>query len=50
MEEYFNLLDKVAERLARKADQGEAIAFNLERIERILNIAEREIETVNKAG
>lgn len=50
MEKYIELLSNAAEQLARKTAQGAAIVVDLERIERILDAAERKIETAHKAS
>lgn len=50
MEKYKKLLDDVAEELKRKTDQGIVFAVDLERIERLLIAAERQIKTTEKAG
>ena len=48
MEKYFNLLSNVANQLTKKAAQRVAIVVDLERIQCIINDAERKIETAGK--
>ena len=50
MEKYNELLSDVAERVARKTAHGEALAVDLECIERILSVAERKIKAADKVG
>lgn len=49
MEKYIELLNNVAEQLARKVEPRESISIEIKSVERLLSAAECKIREANKA-